>query len=218
MNDWLLEWIAIYGLPAFFIILMIAQVGVPMPITLMLIVIGSIVGQGDLTLWQVVILGAAGAATGDLIGYLLGRTGGRRLINRFSSRMGGEDNLKKAEEFSRRWGDMGIFFSRWLVTPLGPWLNLTSGAIVYPLRRFAFWVLLGEIVWVFLFVMLGWLFSDRVQYVTDLMGNLTWVIFGLFIAGFIAWQFRGFFLNDQPAGDQDEKIPIVKGGRRANAD
>lgn len=201
MSDWLLEWIAIYGLPAFFLILMVAQIGVPMPITLVLIVIGSIVGQGDLSLWQVILLGAAGAATGDVIGYFLGRTGGRRLIRRFSSRMGGDDHLRRAEEFSRRWGDMGIFLSRWLVTPIGPWLNLTSGAIFYPWQRFAFWVMFGELVWVFLFVILGWLFSDRVQYVTDIMGNFTWVVFFLFIAAFLGWQFRGFFLNGGPEKD-----------------
>ena len=201
MSDWLLEWIAIYGLPAFFVILMVAQIGFPMPITLMLIVIGSLVGQGELTLWQVVLLGAAGAATGDYIGYALGRTGGRLLIKRFSDRMGGEDNLKKAEQFSRRWGDMGIFLSRWLITPLGPWLNLTSGAVFYPWQRFAFWVLIGELIWVFLFVGLGWLFSDRVQYISDIMGNLTWVIFFLFIAGFLGWQFRGFFTAAATTGD-----------------
>ena len=201
MSDWLLEWIAAYGLPALFIILMIAQAGVPMPITLVLIIIGSIVGQGDLPLLQVIVLGAAGAATGDLIGYTLGRTGGRRLITSFSNRSGDDDNLKKAERFSRRWGDMGIFLSRWLVTPLGPWLNLTSGATLYPPHRFMFWVLMGEIVWVFLFVMLGWIFSDRVQYITDLMGNLIWVIFGLFIAGFLAWQFRSFLLPKTPENE-----------------
>jgi hypothetical protein len=39
---------------------------------------------------------------------------------------------------------------------------------------------------------IGSYFSDRVQYVADLLGDLTWVLFGLFVTGSLAWQLRGF--------------------------
>jgi hypothetical protein len=74
---------------------------------------------------------------------------------------------------------MGIFLSRWLVTPLGPWLNLTSGIAGYSWPRFLFWDVTGEVLWVVIYVNLGKIFSDRVSALAELLGNLTWVIVGV---------------------------------------
>jgi len=111
----------------------------------------------------VLTVASAGSVLGDQIGYGLGRWGGR-LAEGFSRKLGGEEKLKSAEAFAKRWGGTGIFFSRWLVTPLGPWLNLTSGMAAYSWPRFVFWDVIGEVLWVVLYVMLGELFSDRVQH------------------------------------------------------
>jgi membrane protein DedA with SNARE-associated domain len=195
VNDQLLEWLSIYGLPAYFGILVISSAGIPFPITLMLVVVGSFVEQGEMQLWKVLLLGSAGAVIGDQIGFGVGRFGGRRLVSRLTKRVGGENSVKRAEEFTRRWGSVGIFFSRWLVTPLGPWLNLTSGATGYPWVRFIFWDVLGEVLWVFLYVMLGRIFSDRVQYIADLMGNLSWGFVGIVAAAFLGWKLFQYFRN-----------------------
>ena len=191
MSDWLMGLIAIYGLPALFIILVAAQAGVPMPMTLLLIIIGSLTEQGQLQLWQVLLMGTAGAVAGDLLGYSIGRWGGRKVVKKFAAKLGGEDTIEKAKKFNRKWGSVGIFFSRWLVTPLGPWMNLTSGATDFPWGTFALWVLLGEAVWISLYVTIGRIFSDQVEYISNVLGNLTWVIFGLAVAGPLIWNLRG---------------------------
>ena len=188
MNDLLLEWLSTYGLPAYFGILLVSSAGIPFPITLMLVVVGSFVEQGEMELWQALLVGSSAAILGDQIGYCIGRFGGRTLVDRLTKRVGGAENIKRAEEFANRWGGAGIFFSRWLVTPLGPWLNLTSGIANYPWTRFVFWDILGECLWVILYVMLGRLFSDRVQDIADLMGNLTWVLIGLIAAFILGWK------------------------------
>ena len=190
MNDWLLEWVAIYGPAVLFVILTAAQAGVPLPTTILLIITGSLAGQGDLDGWQVLLFATAGAAAGDIIGYFLGRFGGRRMAKRLAKN--GSESMERAEAFSRRWGDMGVFFSRWLVTPLGPWLNLVSGAAGYPIRRFIFWVVVGEFLWVAACIAIGFAFSESVRYITDLMGSLVWVLFGLVIAAMLIWQIAGF--------------------------
>lgn len=188
MSEFLLEWFTAYGLPLFFAVLVISSAGVPFPITLLLIVAGSFVEQGDMQLWQVVSIGIAGAVLGDQIGYFLGRFGGRALVERITNRFGGEEKVKKAENFTNRWGGMGIFFSRWLVTPLGPWLNLTSGTAKFSWAKFAFWGVLGETIWVLIYVFLGKIFSDRVQEVSELMGNISWGIVGLVATVFLGWK------------------------------
>jgi membrane protein DedA with SNARE-associated domain len=103
-------------------------------------------------------------------------------------RFGGAENIKKAEALSKKFGGSGIFFSRWLITELGPWLNVTSGIAKYPWRRFIFWDVLGEVLWVLLYVMLGYVFSDRVQYIAEILGNLAWAILGFVVALILGWK------------------------------
>ena len=187
MSEWILEWLSIYGLPVYFFILAASSFGIPMPVKLMMLVVGSFVQQGEIAFWEALVIGSLGAITGDQIGYFLGRLGGKKLINRFTVRFGGARKFKRAEGFSRRWGATGIFFSRWLVTPLGPWINLTSGVTGYSWRLFSFFGILGETLWVLLYIMLGIFFSDRVQDAANLLISLTWVFVRITIAAVLGW-------------------------------
>lgn len=187
ITDQLLAALLVYGLWLLFAAIAIASIGVPLPVTLMLVVAGSFVEQGEMKLWEVIAVASGAAVLGDQIGYGLARWRGRTVVLAITKRFG-EAGIAKAEEFTKRWGGTGIFLSRWLVTWLGPWANLTSGMARYPWRRFLFWDVLGELLWVTLYVMLGKLFSDRVQDLMDLLGNLGWVNLGLFVALVLGWK------------------------------
>ena len=193
MADQLLAALLLYGLPVLFAIILIASIGVPLPVTLMLVAAGSFAKQGEMKVTSVIIAASSAAILGDQIGYWLSRWGGRRFIDRITRRVGGADKIQKAEKLSNRWGGAGIFFSRWLVTELGPWLNVTSGLTCYPWRRFIVWDVLGEVLWVMLYVMLGYKFSDRVQYLVEILGNLAWVILGVLIAIVLGWHVVKYF-------------------------
>jgi membrane-associated protein len=199
ITDQLLAALSQYGLPVLFGVIAISAAGVPLPISLMLVAAGSFVELGEMKLWQVIVVASAGAVLGDQIGYALGRWGGRRLVARLKQRTNGEAKLREADVFARRWGGAGIFFSRWLVTPLGPWVNLTSGMAGYSWSRFLCWDVAGEVLWVVLYVMLGKLFSDRVQALVEILGNLTWVIVGVIAAVLLGWQLRQHLRSVNPA-------------------
>ena len=205
MTDQLLGLLSTYGLPALFVILTVASVGVPLPVTLVLIGSGSFVAQGEMGLWQVLIICSAGAIFGDQIGYWLGRWGGRKLVHRITRRFGGTEMIERAEAFTKRWGGVGIFLSRWLVTPLGPWINLTSGITGYSWPRFLLWDVLGEVLWVVIYVSLGNIFSDRVGALAQLLGNLTWVIVGVLAMLILGWKLLQYFRSDE----SPEKTGVV---------
>ncbi len=188
ITDQLLAALSQYGLPVLFGVIVIAAAGVPLPISMMLVAAGSFVEMGEMKLWQVIMVASAGAVLGDQIGYALGRWGSHHVIPRIRRRKNGALKIVQAEAFAKRWGAAGIFFSRWLITPLGPWLNLTSGMAAYPWLRFFVWDVVGEVLWVVLYVMLGKFFSDRVQALVEILGNLTWVLVGLIIAAILGWQ------------------------------
>jgi membrane protein DedA with SNARE-associated domain len=188
LTDQLLAALSLYGLPVLFGVIAIAAAGVPMPVTLMLVAAGSFVELGEMKLWQVLVVASSAAVLGDQIGYALGRWGGHGVLERLRRRKNGEAKIAQAHAFAKRWGGAGIFFTRWLVTPLGPWLNLTSGITNYPWGAFLIWDVLGETLWVFIYVLLGKFFSGRVQALLDILGNLSWVIVGLIAAVILAWQ------------------------------
>jgi membrane-associated protein len=194
LTDQLLASLLVYGLPLLFGVIVIVSAGVPfIPISLMLVAAGSFAAQGSMKLWQVMIVATIGAVTGDQIGYGVSRWGGRGLILKLSRKLGGEAKIQQAESLSKRWGGLSIFLSRWLVTALGPWLNVTSGIARYPWRRFILWDVLGQALWVVLYVMLGYIFSDRVQYIVELLGNLAWAILAFIVAAVLGWKLLRYF-------------------------
>ncbi len=188
ISDQLLAALVLYGLPVLFGLLLFAAIGVPLPASLLLVAAGSFVEQGALDLWWVLGLSIGAAVAGDQIGYMLGRRGGRPLALRISRRLGGADRLVRAEAAIRRWGGLGIFLSRWLLSPLGPAVNLACGIAVYPWLAFLFFDLAGEVVWVAVYVTLGRIFSDRVQALSALLGDAVWVIIGLVAVVVLAWK------------------------------
>jgi membrane-associated protein len=189
MSDYLLSTLGVYGLPVLFLILIIGCIGVPMPASLLLLAAGSFVEQGEMGLWPTLALAAGGAIIGDNIGYALGRWGGRRVSKKLGTLLGGEERLESAERWLSRWGGAGIFLSRWLFTPLGPVINITSGLTGYTWPRFLFYDIIGEVLWVVLYVMLGRLFSDSVQAMSEVAGDLTWAIIGLLFVVVLGWKF-----------------------------
>lgn len=193
ISDQLLAALLVYGLPVLFGVILIASIGVPLPVTLMLVAAGSFAKQGEMKLTYIILAASGAAILGDHIGYGLSRWGGRRLVDRITNKIGGASKIKKAEALSRRWGGAGVFFSRWLITELGPWINVTSGLTGYPWPRFVLWDVLGEILWVSLYVMLGYIFSDRVQYLVEILGNLAWVILGVIVTIILGIKVVGYF-------------------------
>ena len=198
MSDQLLAAVSLYGAPALFGIVAIAAVGVPLPITLLLIVAGSMVSQGALNLWVAIGVVSAGSVLGDQAGYAIGRWGGPVLVERISRLFGKRPKLQPMESKIRAWGGPGVFVTRWLISPLGPWINLASGTAAYPWHRFLFWDILGEVTGAALYISLGRYFSDRVISLEGVLGDLTWAIAALLAA--LALGYQLVKLLRQPTG------------------
>ena len=76
--------------------------------------------------------------------------------------------------------------SRWLVAPIGPTLNYVAGISGFNWKRFILWDVLGEMVWVGLYVGIGMLFSASALALVDLIASASWMLlggFGMFIMG-----------------------------------
>jgi membrane protein YqaA with SNARE-associated domain len=81
MLDQLLAALTEYGSPALFLVVAIAAIGVPVPVTLLLIVTGSLAAQGSIDIWSAIVMAAVGSVAGDQIGFAVGRWGGKGLAS-----------------------------------------------------------------------------------------------------------------------------------------
>ncbi|RMD94090.1 MAG: DedA family protein [Alphaproteobacteria bacterium] len=128
------------------------------------------------------LLAYLGAVVGDQAGYAIGRIGGAPLLARLARAPARAAVLARARRLVDRHGGVGVFFSTWAVAPLGPWVNFAAGATGLAWARFAIWDALGEVIWVALYVGLGFLFASRIEFLASLMGNLSGLLAALAVA------------------------------------
>ena len=135
------------GYPLLFLIVMGESSGLPIPGETGLIAAGVLASTGKLEIAIVITLAAAGAIVGDNIGYLIGRKGGRWLLERpgpFHSQR--QNVLIVGEPFFRRHGPKAVFFGRFILG-LRVWASWLAGATHMRWRSFFLWNALGGICW-----------------------------------------------------------------------
>jgi membrane protein DedA with SNARE-associated domain len=135
------------GYPLLFLIVMSESSGVPVPGETALITGGVLASQGKLQIELVIVLAAAAAIVGDNIGYVIGRKGGRWLLERpgvFLAQR--QEVLRVGEPFFKQHGSKAVFFGRFLLG-LRVWASWLAGATRMHWRSFAFWNAAGGISW-----------------------------------------------------------------------
>ena len=120
---------------------------------------GVLAGQGEVSLAWLLVLGVAGAISGDAVGYAVGRRFGASLQ---ASRLGqkvGHARWKTTEEFLHRRGGPAVFFGRWTAV-LRAMVPSAAGMARIPYRTFALWNALGGTIWAVACVYGGYLVGD----------------------------------------------------------
>ncbi len=135
------------GYPLLFVIVMSESGGVPVPGETGLIASGLLASQGNMDIALVIPIAAAGAIVGDNIGYVIGRKGGRWVLERpgaFARQR--REMLLIGEPFFERHGPKAVFFGRFFLG-LRVWASWLAGATHMRWRVFVLWNALGGIVW-----------------------------------------------------------------------
>jgi membrane-associated protein len=135
------------GYPLLFLLVMAESGGVPVPGETALIGGAVLASRGQLKIELVIALAAAAAITGDNLGYLIGRKGGRWLLERpgrfHRQRL---QVLATGQPFFERHGPKAVFFGRFLLG-LRIWASWLAGATRMPWHSFVFWNACGGICW-----------------------------------------------------------------------
>jgi len=176
MTEQLLALIPVYGFWLLLGVTFLSCLALPIPASIVMLTAGGLSASGDLGLWQAASGALIGAVLGDQTGFALGRSGGTALIGRLRANPSRAPLIDRATGLLQTRGMLGVFLSRWLFSPLGPWLNFASGAAAMSWPRFTLAGISGEVVWVTLYVGLGFGFADSIAALSQIGGALSGVL------------------------------------------
>jgi len=135
------------GYPLLFAAVMAESSGFLVPGETALIAAAVLASQGKLQIELVIPLAATAAIVGDNIGYVIGRKGGRWVLERpgrfYRQR---QEVLAVGEPFFERHGPKAVFFGRFLLG-LRVWASWLAGGTRMHWRSFVLWNALGGITW-----------------------------------------------------------------------
>jgi membrane-associated protein len=164
--------------------------GVPLPGETALITAGVLAHKGDFSIELVIVVAAVGAIVGDNIGYLIGRHGGRRLLERpgpFEHHR--REIIARGEPFFERHGPKAVLLGRWIA-----WLRITSAWLAginhmrWPV--FLFWNALGGIAWALSVGLLAYFLGHAAEDIFKIGGIAVVVFAAVLIGTYVLWRRR----------------------------
>ena len=156
----------------------------PVPASLLLIAAGAFVASDDLTLVPVVTAALTGFLVGDQIAFSLGR-GARSWLGRQGGRRA--VLIARAQAMLAARGGLAVFLSRWLFSPLGPWMTLAAGAAGFARGPFTLASLSGAAIWATIYLGLGLGFGANLQAAADLAGTALGLLAAVAVTGALGW-------------------------------
>ncbi|NUR77559.1 MAG: DedA family protein [Thermoleophilia bacterium] len=138
-----------YGLVLLFAVVALESAGVPLPGETALVAAAILATPQHHHYWIVTVIAVAACAAifGDNVGYWIGRTGGRRVLERWGPiRRYAEKALPPGERFFAKHGGKTVFIGRFIAVlrVSAAWL---AGITHMPWWRFLLWNAAGGIVW-----------------------------------------------------------------------
>jgi undecaprenyl-diphosphatase len=178
------------GLPVIGLVVAIEALGVPLPGETAVILGGLAANQGRLSIVAVIIVAAAAAIVGDNIGFMIGRRGGRALLERpgrfYEER---QRMLAIGDPFFERHGPKAVFLGRW-ITGLRVWTSWLAGASDMRWPTFLVWNALGGTAWAVSVALAAYYGGKSVETVFSKVGLYGGIAAGVLIVIGVAYVWR----------------------------
>lgn len=169
--EWLQHFIETYGLWALFLFVTLESAGIPLPGETALVTSALFAGSTHrLEITSIVAVAASAAIIGDNIGYLIGRTIGLSLVQRYGRHIGlTEDRLRVGQYLFLKHGGKIVFFGRF-VAFLRAFAAVLAGIDRMPWPHFLVMNALGGICWASLFGFGAYALGEEIEHVAGPVG------------------------------------------------
>lgn len=187
MPDWLIELFARYGYAVVFVGVFLENTGLPVPGETALLAGAALARFGGLRLPWVIATAISGAILGDNLGFLIGRRGGRALVERYGAPVGlTSARLGQFDRFFEQHGANTVFIARF-VTGLRVFGALLAGASGLSWKRFLFYNASGAVAWATIFGTVGYILAYSWQTLEQWIGRTGLILLAaVAIAGVVA--------------------------------
>jgi membrane protein DedA with SNARE-associated domain len=173
---WLTDLFARYGYFVVFFGILLENAGVPVPGETILLAGAALARFGHLSLLWVISTAIAGAVLGDNVGFLIGRRGGRRLLERHGRLLGlTKARLDQFDAFFARHGAKTVFIARF-VTGLRVVGAVLAGASTLEWGRFLVFNASGALAWATTFGAVGYVLGYSWETIERWIGHLGLVL------------------------------------------
>lgn len=177
MFSFLLSYLLLYKYAVLFFVVTSASFGLPIPATALLIAAGAFAAQGYFDLYSIFIYGFFASILGDIAGYFISFRYGRNIFIRVGLKgLLTSPRFQALETLFAHHSTSTIFSSRFLTTSLGPSVNILSGLTKISYKKFLFYDIVGELLYVVLFSGLGYIFSDQWETISQISGDMSTIL------------------------------------------
>jgi membrane protein DedA with SNARE-associated domain len=195
----LVEYLLAYGLPLIFGIVLLEQLGAPIPAIPVLVVAGALSVDGRFSPWAILAVAVAASLVADFVWYQLGRLQGRRILKTLCRISLSPDScVRQTESVFERWGMPSLLVAKFIpgFSTVAPPM---AGAMGASPSSFLLYDGGGAVLWVGVGLAGGMIFHRVIDRFLELLGSLGMGALGVLGAGlavFIAikwWQRRRFY-------------------------
>ena len=195
----LTQYVVTYGLPLIFAIVLLEQLGAPIPAIPVLVVAGALSMDRDFSAWQVLFVAIGASLVADTVWFLLGRAQGQRILKTLCRISLSPDScVRQTESVFERWGMPSLLVAKFIpgFSTVAPPM---AGATAASLGSFLLFDGGGALLWAGSGVVAGMIFHRAIDRALGFLASIGSAAFGLLGAAlvvFIAfkwWQRRRFY-------------------------
>jgi membrane protein DedA with SNARE-associated domain len=173
------------GYAAIFVLCVLQSCCVPTSSELTMGFAGVLAAQGRLNLVAVILVGALGEVIGAYIAWIIGRTGGRAVVDRYGRYvLLSHRDLDKAEGWYRRHDRFGVLGSR-LLPVIRNFVALPAGIAEVPLVRFGILTAIGSLIWDGAMAGIGYGIGGEWKTIAHGFSDAGYVLAGLVVIGIV---------------------------------
>ncbi len=193
------QFLETWGYLAVFLLTVLESACVPIPseVTLGLggaLASGAVIGgaQGHLELGLVIVVGIAGSVSGSLLAYVVGRTGGRTLVDRYGKYvLLSHSDLDKAETWFSRRGEWIVLYGR--VLPfIRTFISLPAGMARMNVAKFTVLTTIGVSLWVTLLTVVGYALGGSWNKMIKAFGLAGYVVAAMVVVAIVVFMVRRY--------------------------
>jgi membrane protein DedA with SNARE-associated domain len=153
------SWLIQYGAYFIFVAFALGILILPVPEETMMLIAGHLIRDGRLELPSIALGAFLGAITGITLSYIIGRSFGYYVIHRFGKYFGiTSKRLKKAHAWFEKYGKWGLLIG-YFIPGVRHFTGISAGATKLDLKKFMLFAYCGALIWVFLFISIGYHFG-----------------------------------------------------------